>query len=89
MNHRVLIVGSGGREHAIAHKIAESNRCEALYVAPGNAGTAEIALNLNIGVDQFTELGQACLEHNITMLIVGPEVPLVKGIVDFFKTTQA
>ena len=84
MNHRVLIVGSGGREHAIAHKIADSNRCEALYVAPGNAGTTEIALNLNIGVDQFTELGQACLEHNITMLIVGPEVPLVKGIVDFF-----
>ena len=55
MNHRVLIVGSGGREHAIAHKIAESNRCEALYVAPGNAGTTEIALNLNIGVDQFGE----------------------------------
>lgn len=89
MKHRVLIIGSGGREHAIAYKIAQSPRCEALYVAPGNAGTATIAQNIAVEVDQFEALKQACVANHISLVIVGPEVPLVAGVVDYFKKDSA
>ena len=89
MKHRVLIIGSGGREHAIAYKIVQSPRCEALYIAPGNAGTAAIAQNIAVEVDQFEALKEACITNQISLVIVGPEVPLVAGVVDYFKNDEA
>jgi len=80
----ILILGSGGREHAFAYKISESFRCNKLFVAPGNAGTSEIATNISIAVTDFKAIKEAVIKHQITMVIVGPEDPLVKGIVDFF-----
>ncbi|MBP6385974.1 MAG: phosphoribosylamine--glycine ligase [Pseudarcicella sp.] len=82
---KVLIVGSGGREHAFAEKISQSPLCEGIFVAPGNAGTANMATNLNIGVNEFEKLGAACLSHKIELVIVGPEEPLVKGIRNYFE----
>jgi phosphoribosylamine---glycine ligase len=81
----ILILGSGGREHAFAWKIAQSKNCSNLFVAPGNAGTAQVATNLNIGVSDFVKIAEAVKEHQIEMVIVGPEEPLVKGVVDYFK----
>ncbi|MBX2964242.1 MAG: phosphoribosylamine--glycine ligase [Cyclobacteriaceae bacterium] len=81
----ILIIGSGGREHAFAWKIKQSNLCDSLYVAPGNAGTASIAQNVPIGVDDFEKLGSFCTENHIELIVVGPEVPLVKGIRNFFE----
>lgn len=81
----ILILGSGGREHAFAWKIAQSKNCSKLFVAPGNAGTAQVATNLNIGVSDFTKIAEAVKEHQIEMVVVGPEEPLVKGVVDYFK----
>ena len=81
----ILILGSGGREHAFAYKIKQSTRCKTLFVAPGNAGTAQIATNLDFSVTDFKAIKEAVLTHNITMVVVGPEDPLVQGIFDFFK----
>jgi phosphoribosylamine--glycine ligase len=78
----ILVIGSGGREHAFAWKIKQSNLCEKLFVAPGNAGTASLAENVPIAVDDFPALGKLCLENKIELVVVGPEVPLVKGIRD-------
>ncbi|PID69914.1 MAG: phosphoribosylamine--glycine ligase [Flavobacteriales bacterium] len=80
----ILILGSGGREHAFAQKISESDQLANLYVAPGNAGTAEIAKNLKIAVNDFSGIKNAVLQHNINMVVVGPEAPLVGGIHNFF-----
>ncbi|MBT8319385.1 MAG: phosphoribosylamine--glycine ligase [Gramella sp.] len=80
----ILILGSGGREHTFAYKIAQSSKCSKLYVAPGNAGTAEIAENLQLNPIDFVAVANTALEKNIDMIVVGPEDPLVKGIVDFF-----
>ncbi len=80
----ILILGSGGREHTFAYKIAESTKCDNLYVAPGNAGTAEIATNLDINPIDFTAVAKTALSKDIKMIVVGPEDPLVKGIVDYF-----
>ena len=80
----ILILGSGGREHTFAYKIAQSSKCSKLYVAPGNAGTAEIAENLQLNPIDFAAVGENALEKNISMIVVGPEDPLVKGIVDYF-----
>ena len=80
----ILILGSGGREHTFAYKIAQSSKCSKLYVAPGNAGTAEIAENLQLNPIDFAAVGETALEKNISMIVVGPEDPLVKGIVDYF-----
>ena len=85
----ILVLGSGGREHTFTYKLAESSRCEKLFVAPGNAGTDQIATNLSISVTDFPAIKQAVLEHEITMVVVGPEDPLVLGIVDFFKGDTA
>lgn len=81
----VLLLGSGGREHAIAWKLAQSDLLTNLYIAPGNAGTASVGKNVSIAVDDFEEIKSFCLTNQITMVVVGPEDPLVKGIYDFFK----
>ena len=84
----ILIIGSGGREHAFAWKIRQSTKCQKLFVAPGNAGTSLVATNINIAVDDFQKLGSFCLEEKIDLILVGPEVPLVKGIRDYFSTDE-
>jgi len=80
----ILILGSGGREHAIAWKLKQSPKLTKLFIAPGNAGTAEIGTNIPIGVNDFESIKKAVLSESIDMLIVGPEDPLVNGIHDFF-----
>ena len=85
----ILILGSGGREHTIAWKIAQSSKCENLYVAPGNSGTAQIANNISISVTDFEAIKEVVLEKDITMVIVGPEDPLVLGVHDFFLNDDA
>jgi phosphoribosylamine--glycine ligase len=84
----ILILGSGGREHTFAHQLAKSKKCSRLFVAPGNAGTSEIAINVPISVTDFEAIKKCVIEHNITMVIVGPEDPLVKGIADYFKESE-
>jgi phosphoribosylamine--glycine ligase len=80
----VLILGSGGREHAFAWKIAQSSKLKNLFIAPGNAGTSDFGSNLDINVSDFDKIKIAVLENEIEMVLVGPEVPLVEGIHDFF-----
>jgi len=80
----ILILGSGGREHTFAWKIAQSPLCKKLFVAPGNSGTAEIATNVNIGVTDFAAIKELVLKENIDMVVVGPEDPLVNGVHDYF-----
>ena len=94
---KILLLGSGGREHALAWKISQSPKCEKLYIAPGNAGTGSLPLplqkegkqeyseNVNIKVNDFDGIKAFCLEKSITMVVVGPEDPLVNGIYDYFK----
>jgi phosphoribosylamine--glycine ligase len=81
----VLILGSGGREHAFAWKIAKSSSCNQLFIAPGNAGTAEVGTNINIEVNDFEIIKEFVLAGNIELVLVGPEDPLVNGIYNFFK----
>ena len=85
---KILLLGSGGREHALAWKIAQSEKCEKLYIAPGNAGTAEVGENVGIKVNDFEGIGAFCLEKQISMVVVGPEDPLVNGIYDFFREDE-
>ncbi len=85
----ILILGSGGREHTFAWKIAQSPLCENLFVAPGNSGTDAIATNVNIGVNDFEAIKELVIEKDITMLVVGPEDPLVQGVHDFFLNDDA
>ncbi|MBG25210.1 MULTISPECIES: phosphoribosylamine--glycine ligase [Croceibacter] len=80
----ILLLGSGGREHAFAHKLIQSPQCDNLFVAPGNAGTAAIAKNLDISVTNFQAIKDTVLTHQINMVVVGPEDPLVNGIYDYF-----
>lgn len=84
----ILIIGSGGREHALAHKIVQSPKCEQLFVAPGNAGTATIASNVALGVSDFEGIKALVLKEGIGLVVVGPEAPLVDGIYDFFKADE-
>ena len=81
----ILLLGSGGREHAFAWKLTQSPLCDSLFVAPGNAGTAQIATNLPFGFADFDAVAGAIRTHNIDLLLVGPEEPLVKGVVDFLR----
>lgn len=85
----ILLIGNGGREHAMAWKIAQSPKVKKLYIAPGNAGTASAGENVDIAVDDFDKLKEFAVSNNIDMVVVGPEVPLVKGIYDSFKATSA
>jgi phosphoribosylamine--glycine ligase len=84
----VLVLGSGGREHALSWKIAQSSLCEKLFIAPGNAGTSEVGENVNISVTDFESIKTFVIENEIDMLVVGPEDPLVKGIYDFFQNDE-
>ena len=84
----VLILGSGGREHAFAWKIAQSSSCNNLFIAPGNAGTSSIGENINISPNDFNEIKKFVLKENIDIVIVGPEDPLVNGIFDFFENDK-
>src|SRR6266508_3637180 len=79
----VLIVGSGAREHALAWKLRQSARLTDLFVAPGNAGTAQLAHNLDVGVMDFEGIARTAAEHRVELVIVGPEDPLAGGLVDF------
>ena len=81
---KILILGSGGREHAFAHKLIQSEKITEVYVAPGNAGTDQIAINLDINPTDFTAVKSAVLKYQIQMVLVGPEAPLVMGVHDFF-----
>lgn len=83
--HKILLLGSGGREHALAWKIAQSPKVEKLYIAPGNAGTASVGENVNMKADDFDSVRQFVLAQGVDMVVVGPEDPLVKGIYDYFK----
>jgi len=84
----ILIIGSGGREHALAWKINQSKHCNKLFIAPGNAGTASCGTNLDIKVNDFETLKKAALDHDVKMIVVGPEDPLVNGIYDFFTNNE-
>jgi len=85
----ILLIGSGGREHAIAWKLKQSPLCDQLFMAPGNAGTALLGTNLPIGISDFNSIANACIANNIEMVIVGPEEPLVNGITDFLNSNEA
>lgn len=84
----ILILGSGGREHAFAWKIAQSPLCSRLFVAPGNAGTATLAQNVPLSVNDFEAIAEFSLQQQIALLVVGPEEPLVRGIRDYFESRQ-
>lgn len=82
---KILLLGSGGREHALAWKIAQSEKCEKLFIAPGNAGTSAVGENVAIGVNDFEKQKDFVLQNSIDMVVVGPEDPLVNGVYDDFK----
>ncbi len=84
----ILIIGSGGREHTFAWKIRQSTQCKKLYVCPGNAGTAQVAENIPLAVDDFEGIADLVLKEAIQLVVVGPEVPLVQGIRDFFEARE-
>lgn len=84
----ILLLGSGGREHALAWKIAQSPKCGKLYIAPGNAGTREVGENVPIGVNDFEALKAFAADNSVDMVVVGPEDPLVRGIYDDFRSDQ-
>ena len=88
MAHNVLILGSGGREHTLAWKLSQSPHCDNLYVAPGNAGTESVAINLDIQVLDFEKIKESIDRLEIEYLIIGPEAPLVAGIYDYFQDHQ-
>lgn len=85
----ILLLGGGGREHAMAWKLAQSPHCDKLYIAPGNPGTASCGTNVELSLRFFKPIGDFCLENDIDMVVPGSEAPLVEGIVDYFKDTKA
>ena len=85
---KILLLGSGGREHALAWKIAQSSKCEKLYIAPGNAGTSNVGTNVAMKADDFEAIKQFVVENDINMVVVGPEDPLVKGIYDDLRQDE-
>jgi len=86
---KILLLGSGGREHALAWKISQSSQLEKLFVAPGNAGTSEIAENVALEINDFESIGHFCVQNKINLIIVGPEQPLVSGIHDYFLNQKS
>jgi len=84
----ILVIGSGGREHAFVWKLAQSEHCERIFIAPGNAGTAQVGTNVDIGVTDFEAMDEFCRSHDVGMILVGPEAPLVAGIWDYFKDSD-
>jgi phosphoribosylamine--glycine ligase len=88
MYMNVLLLGSGGREHAFAYKLAQSNSLNKLFIAPGNAGTAQSGTNVNLSVTDFESIQKFVIGHQINFVVVGPEDPLVTGIADYFQQTS-
>lgn len=86
---KILLLGSGGREHALAWKIAQSEKVDKLFVAPGNAGTAQVGENVALKADDFEAIGRFVVAYGVDMVVVGPEDPLVKGIYDYFAADEA
>jgi phosphoribosylamine--glycine ligase len=86
---KLLLLGSGGREHALAWKIAQSEKIEKLYIAPGNAGTGTVGENVAIKADDFAAIKDFVLQNGVDMVVVGPEDPLVKGVYDFFRNDES
>ncbi len=84
----ILLIGAGGREHAFAYKLSQSPLCSQLFIAPGNAGTAEFGKNVKMNPNDFETVGIFCLENNVELLIVGPEEPLVLGMRDYFEANE-
>ena len=84
----ILIIGSGGREHALSWKLAQSDKLSNLFIAPGNAGTSELGTNVDLSVSDFEGMGEFCVKNNIEIVVVGPEVPLVEGIHDYFEEKE-
>ena len=78
----ILIIGSGAREHAFCWKLSQSKKTEKVYVVPGNAGTSELAINLDFDVSKFKDLKENILKNSIQLVLVGPEIPLINGVVD-------
>src|SRR3954454_10819469 len=85
----ILLLGSGGREHALAWKISKSKLHSQLFIAPGNAGTLQCGTNVNMNATDFEVIKRFCLDNKIEMVVVGPEEPLVKGVYEFFKNDEA
>lgn len=85
----ILLLGSGGREHALAWKMAQSHHCDQLFIAPGNPGTAEIGKNIDLKLNDFLAIKTFCIEQQIHIVVVGPEEPLVKGITDFLQADDS
>ena len=85
---KVGIIGSGGREHAICDALIKSKKIKEIYCFPGNGGTAQLAKNIDIDLNNFDEIKKFVLEKNIDLIVVGPEKPLVEGIVDFFEKNK-
>src|SRR5258705_3314977 len=85
---RILLLGSGGREHALAWKISQSVWANPLYIAPGNAGTAQSGKNISLDITDFDAIGKFCISEKIEMIVVGPEEPLVKGLCDYFTANE-
>jgi phosphoribosylamine---glycine ligase len=86
---KILLLGSGGREHALAWKMTQSSKCTKLFIAPGNGGTSQCGQNVSLAITDFEAIKQFCVQEQVEMVVVGPEEPLVKGIVDFFKADEA
>jgi phosphoribosylamine--glycine ligase len=85
----ILLLGSGGREHALARKISASQHCDNLFIAPGNAGTLQHGTNISLNINDFEIVKQFCIDNNIDIIVVGPEEPLVNGIVDFLNSHKS
>ena len=85
----ILLIGAGGREHAFAYKLSQSPLCSQLFIAPGNAGTAEFGKNVKMNPNDFESVGQFCIENHVELLIVGPEEPLVLGMRDYFEAHES
>lgn len=83
--YNILLLGSGGREHALAWKMKQSHKCGNLYIAPGNGGTPQVGTNVDLDQGNFDQVGDFCVENKIDFLVIGPEAPLVAGIVDYFR----
>src|SRR5215471_2275002 len=85
---KILLLGAGGREHALAWKISQSSQCSQLFIAPGNGGTSRVGQNVAMSVTDFDAIGQFCKKEEVGLVMVGPEEPLVKGIVNYFRNDE-
>ena len=84
----ILILGAGGREHALAWKMHQSPLCKKLFIAPGNAGTGQVGINIDMQTTNFSSIKSFILKNKINLVVVGPEDPLVKGVTDFIKNDK-